>query len=193
MSKDTDLSAPPSHVAEPDTDLGRRDFLYIATGSVATFGTALAAWPFIDSMNPSRNVLSLANLDVDIARIPVGQAITVRWRGKPVFIRHRSASEINAARNVDLASLPDPQDDTQRVKKPEWLVTLGVCTHLGCIPLGNKPGEPRGDWDGWFCVCHGSQYDTSGRIRQGPAPTNLQIPPYTFIDDHTLRLGTDTA
>lgn len=167
----------------------RRDFLHLVTGSVAAGGAALATVPFIDSMNPAKNVRSHADLDVDISKIPKGQAITVLWRGKPVFIRHRTSAEIAAARNVNLQNLPDPQKDAKRVEKPEWLIVIGVCSHLGCVPLGNKPSEPRGKWDGWFCACHGSQYDTSGRVRKGPAPYNLEVPPYQFVDDHTLRLG----
>jgi ubiquinol-cytochrome c reductase iron-sulfur subunit len=174
------------HLDEEET---RRDFLLIATGAVGLVGAALAAWPFIDSMNPAADTLALASTGVDLAPIEVGQRITVVWRGKPVFIDHRTAEEIKAAQDVDLAGLVDPQPDSARVKKPEWLVIVGVCTHLGCIPLGQKTGEPRGPFGGWFCPCHGSAYDTSGRIRQGPAPQNLIVPPYEFTGDTTVKIG----
>ncbi|MBN4016254.1 ubiquinol-cytochrome c reductase iron-sulfur subunit [Rhodospirillaceae bacterium AH-315-P19] len=167
----------------------RRDFLILATGAVGATGAALAAWPLVDSMNPSADVLALSSTEVDIAPIAEGQAITIKWRGKPVFIRHRTAAEIENAEATDLSALPDPEADGDRVQKPEWLVLVGVCTHLGCIPLGQKTGDPRGDWNGWFCPCHGSHYDISGRIRKGPAPKNLSVPPYVFLDDTTLRIG----
>jgi len=167
----------------------RRDFLILATSAVGATGAALAAWPLVDSMNPSADVLALSATEVDISPIEVGQAITIQWRGKPVFIRHRTADEIARAENTKLNELPDPQTDQDRVEKPQWLVLVGVCTHLGCIPLGQKVGEPRGDWGGWFCPCHGSHYDLSGRIRKGPAPKNLSVPPYTFLDETMLRIG----
>ena len=140
-------------------------------------------------MNPAADTLALASTEVDISKIAVGQSITVVWRGKPVFIRHRTADEIKAASSVDMAKLPDPQADKDRVKKPEWLIMVGVCTHLGCIPLGQKTGDTRGDFGGWFCPCHGSHYDTSGRIRKGPAPTNLYVPGYDFVTDTTVKIG----
>jgi ubiquinol-cytochrome c reductase iron-sulfur subunit len=180
------VSTSPPHVGEEET---RRDFLLIATGAVGAVGTALAAWPFIHSMNPAADTLALASTGVDLKPVEVGQRITVVWRGEPVFIDHRSAEEIKAAEEVDLAGLVDPQPDSARVKKPEWLVIVGVCTHLGCIPLGQKTGEPRGPFGGWFCPCHGSAYDTSGRIRQGPAPQNLIVPPYEFTGDTTIKIG----
>jgi ubiquinol-cytochrome c reductase iron-sulfur subunit len=120
---------------------------------------------------------------------PEGQAITVVWRGKPVFIRHRTEKEIATARDVAAGDLIDPQADEQRVQKPEWLVMVGVCTHLGCVPLGQKATDPHGEYGGWFCPCHGSHYDTSGRIRKGPAPLNLEIPPYEFLDDTRIKIG----
>ena len=167
----------------------RRDFLYLTTASLAAIGTASFIWPFIDSMNPSADVLALASIDVNLSPVALGQAITVSWRGKPVFIRHRTPEEIEAARGVNLAELPDPQPDAARVIKPEWLVVVGICTHLGCVPLGQKPTDPHGDYGGWFCPCHGSQYDTAGRIRKGPAPANLVVPTYTFINDTEIRIG----
>src|SRR5207244_9159023 len=148
----------------------RRDFLILTAGALGGIGAACAIWPFIDSMNPARDTLALSTTEVDLAPIQVGQRLTVAWRGKPVFIDHRPPEEIKAAQDVDVSTLRDPQKDSDRVKKPEWLVVVGVCTHLGCIPLGNKPGDDRGAYHGWFCPCHGSVYDTSARIRQGPAP-----------------------
>ncbi|MFT6558568.1 ubiquinol-cytochrome c reductase iron-sulfur subunit [Sneathiella sp.] len=162
----------------------RRDFLYIAAGGVGAVGTALAIWPFVDQMNPSADVLALSTTEVDIGAIEEGAEITAVWQGKPVFIRHRTADEISAAESVDVASLPDPQADSDRILKPEWLIMIGVCTHLGCVPL-----KESGDFEGWFCPCHGSHYDTSGRIRKGPAPTNLAVPPYEFLDDNTVKIG----
>lgn len=167
----------------------RRDFLnYLAVGMGAV-GTASFVWPVVNSMNPSKDVLALASTEVDISHIEVGQAVTVKWRGKPVFVRHRTPEEIDQAGNVALNNLIDPQADKARTTKPEWLVVVGVCTHLGCVPLGTKTGEPRGDFGGWFCPCHGSHYDTSGRIRKGPAPKNLNVPPYKFASDKSLVIG----
>ncbi len=179
-------------VQTSDTDVeepSRRDFLYLATlAGGAGLGLAFV-WPLIDSMNPAADVLALSTVEVDLGPIEVGQAITVKWRGKPVFIRRRTAEEIAQARADDGAELPDPQSDAQRVKRPEWLIMVGVCTHLGCIPLGQKTGDPKGEFGGWFCPCHGSHYDTSGRIRKGPAPENLPVPNYTFLDDNLVRIG----
>jgi ubiquinol-cytochrome c reductase iron-sulfur subunit len=167
----------------------RRDFLVLATVAVGGMGALSLAWPLIDQMNPSADVLALASIEVDIAKIEVGQRIKVLWRGHPVFIDHRTAEEIKAAESVNVADLRDPQTDAQRVQKPELLIVVGVCTHLGCIPLGTAPSDPRGEFGGWFCPCHGSQYDTSGRIRQGPAPLNLAVPPYKFTTDTVVRIG----
>ena len=167
----------------------RRDFLLIASSVVGAAGAAAAVWPFIDSMNPAADTLALSTTEVDIASVKPGQSITVAWRGKPVFIRRRTADEIAAAVKDDGADLRDPETDAKRVQKPEWLVLIGVCTHLGCVPGGQKPGDDRGEFGGWKCACHGSQYDTSGRIRKGPAPKNLEVPPYAFISDTALRIG----
>ncbi|MFQ5955956.1 MAG: ubiquinol-cytochrome c reductase iron-sulfur subunit [Kiloniellales bacterium] len=167
----------------------RRDFLYVATAGFGTVGTALATWPLIHSMNPSADVLALASTEVDLSVIEEGQSITVVWRGKPVFVRRRTADEIEAARADDAADLKDPEPDAERVKKPEWLILVGICTHLGCIPLGQKIGDPKGGWNGWFCPCHGSHYDTSGRVRKGPAPKNLEVPEYVFLDETTVKIG----
>ena len=162
----------------------RRDFLYVATGTLGAVGVAAASWPFIHQMNPSAAVLALASTEVDLSAIEQGQAITVIWRGKPVFIRHRTAKEISQAQDTSLEALPDPQADSERVQKAEWLILVGVCTHLGCVPLSHT-----GEYEGWFCPCHGSHDDTSGRIRKGPAPANLAVPEYVFIDDLKVRIG----
>ena len=162
----------------------RRDFLYIATAAVGAVGAGAIAWPLISQMNPDASTLALASTEVDISSLPSGGIMTVKWRGKPVFVRHRTAKEIRDAEATPVASLPDPQTDAARVKKPEWLVVVGVCTHLGCVPLGNQ-----GEYDGWFCPCHGSHYDTSGRIRKGPAPRNLEVPQYQFVADTKVRIG----
>jgi len=165
----------------------RRDFMVLTAQAMAGLGAAAALWPFVDSMNPSADVLALASTEVDVSAIAEGQEIKVMWRGKPVFIRHRTAKEIETAGKVALSDLPDPEADSARVKegKAQWLVMVGVCTHLGCVPVGNEAG----DYQGWFCPCHGSHYDTSGRIRKGPAPKNLAIPPYEFTTDSTVRIG----
>ena len=167
----------------------RRDFLYVAAGGMTAVGVAGMAWPFIDQMNPSKDVLALSSIEVDLSSIPVGMAITVNWRGKPLFIRHRTDKEIEEARAVPLDELRDPQTDESRAIKPEWLIMVGVCTHLGCVPLGQHTGDPKGEFGGWFCPCHGSEYDTSGRIRKGPAPANLVVPQYVFLDDNTVKVG----
>ena len=162
----------------------RRDFLFTASYALGAVGVGAAVWPLIDQMNPDASVKALAITEVDISKIGLGKTITVLWRGKPVFIRRRTQEEISKAQNVKLEELKDPQKDEDRVKKPEWLIMTGVCTHLGCVPLGEK-----GDFGGWFCPCHGSHYDTSGRIRKGPAPTNLEIPKYEFVDNNTIKIG----
>lgn len=167
----------------------RRDFLYLVTGLTVAAGTGAALVPLIDSMNPSADVLATSTTTVDLAGIEPGMSVTVVWRGKPVFVRHRTAEEIAQAEATEFSALRDPAPDSARVERPEWLVVIGICTHLGCVPLGQKPGEPRGEYGGWFCACHGSHYDTAGRIRKGPAPRNLDLPAYTFLEDDTIRIG----
>ncbi len=172
-----------------DDGAGRRDFLSLTAGAVGAVGVGSVVWPFVDSWNPAADTRALASIEVDLSSVEVGQAITVMWRGKPVFIRRRTAKEIQAAADVDVSTLRDPQADSERVQNPEWLIMVGICTHLGCVPLGNKQGDPHGDFGGWFCPCHGSHYDTSGRIRKGPAPKNLRIPDYAFLDSTKVRIG----
>jgi len=176
----------------------RRDFLYVATGAVAAVGAALVAWPLIDQMNPDAAALALATVEVDIAAVQPGQSLTVKWRGKPVFIRNRTPDEIKSAKDVPLAELRDTDSRNENVPagspaidqnraakgKENWLIMVGICTHLGCVPLGQQ-----GNYGGWFCPCHGSQYDTAGRIRQVPAPENLAVPKYDFISDTQIRIG----
>jgi ubiquinol-cytochrome c reductase iron-sulfur subunit len=183
---------------EDEAQPTRRDFLYIATGAVAAVGTALTAWPFIDQMNPDAAALALASIEVDISAIEPGMSVTVKWRGKPVFIRNRTEKEIEEAKAVPLADLPDRNarnanlasdaeaTDENRAApgKEAWLIQIGICTHLGCVPLGQQ-----GIYGGWFCPCHGSVYDTSGRIRSGPAPKNLFPAPYVFVNNTTIRIG----
>ena len=162
----------------------RRDFLFTASYTVGAVGIGATIWPFIDQMNPDSSVKALATTEVDISQIEPGKSITVLWRGKPVFIKRRTEAEISEAQSVNLSELPHPEKDEERVKKSEWLVMLGVCTHLGCVPLADK-----GEYNGWFCPCHGSHYDTSGRIRKGPAPVNMEIPKYEFVDSNTIKIG----
>lgn len=179
----------PSHDAPADA--ARRDFLYLTTGAVAAVGAGVTGWAFVDTMNPAADTLALSTTEVNISGLEAGQAVLVQWRGKPVFVRRRTAKEIEDAKAVDVATLRDPQADAQRVKegKEEWLVLVGICTHLGCVPLGTKASEPKGDFGGWFCPCHGSHYDTSGRIRKGPAPKNLEIPAFSFVSDSVIKIG----
>ncbi len=168
---------------------GRRNFLYLTAGMFGGVGVASAAWPFISSMTPGADARALATTEVNLAPVEVGQSITVMWRGKPVFVRRRTQKEIQEAEEVDVSSLRDPQSDEDRIQRPEWLILVGICTHLGCVPGGQKPTDQRGDYDGWFCPCHGSHYDTSGRIRKGPAPKNLVVPPYEFVSDTLVKIG----
>lgn len=167
----------------------KRDFLKLSAAAFAAVGTGAIIWPFISQLAPARDVLALASTDVDIGPVAVGQAITVMWRGKPVFVRHRTEEEIAAARAVPMNELKDPATDESRVQRAPWLIVVGVCTHLGCIPLGQKPTDPKGDYGGWFCPCHGSHYDTSARVRKGPAPLNLLVPAYAFTSDTAVRIG----
>jgi len=169
-------------MAEKKTN--RRDFLFTATYAVGAMGEGATIWPMIDQMNPDASVKALASTEVDVSAVDPGKTITVLWRGKPVFIRRRTKDEITEARSVKMEDLIHPEKDEDRAKNPEWLVMLGVCTHLGCVPLGDK-----GEYGGWFCPCHGSHYDTSGRIRKGPAPKNLEIPKYEFVDAKTIKIG----
>ena len=176
----------------------RRDFLLLTAGALGGVGLVAAIWPFVDTLNPARDTLAESTTEVDLAPVQVGQRLTVKWRGKPVFIAHRTPEEIKAAQDVDISQLRDQQKDSDRVQKPEWLIVVGVCTHLGCIPLGQGTGDDRGQFGGWFCPCHGSVYDTSARIRQGPAPLNLWLPGevdvaskalYKFTSDTTITIG----
>jgi ubiquinol-cytochrome c reductase iron-sulfur subunit len=188
-------------VTATTSDASRRDFIYVASGAMAVVGAAAAAWPFIDQMNPSAAALALATIEVDLTPIVVGQQVVVKWRGHPLFVRRRSPAEIAMAKAVDVNSLPDPvarnanlpdsapATDANREFKPEWLILIGVCTHLGCTPTVSTPSAPEGEFGGWLCHCHGSQYDTAGRIRKGPAPQNLAVPPYAFLSDTRIKVG----
>jgi ubiquinol-cytochrome c reductase iron-sulfur subunit len=169
----------------------RRDFLYLTAGAMGAVAVGSATWPLIDNMNPAADTLALASTEVDISSIEAGQTITAVWRGKPVFIHRRSEAEISKVREEAWQDLRDPESDQDRVLQghDEWLVLIGICTHLGCIPLGSKATDVKGDYNGWFCPCHGSHYDKSGRIRKGPAPKNLAIPPYEFLSDTLIRIG----
>ena len=181
------LAGTPELQADHHHDGGsRRDFLYIATGAVGAIAVAGVAWPLINQMNPDASVLALASIEFDLTPIEEGQSVTIKWRGLPVFVRHRTPAEIEAARAVPLSELKDPQTDEQRTREghPQWLVMIANCTHLGCIPVGES-----GEYDGWFCPCHGSVYDTAGRIRKGPAPINLVVPPYEFVSDTLIQIG----
>jgi ubiquinol-cytochrome c reductase iron-sulfur subunit len=165
----------------------RRDFLFVATGAVAAVGAAAVAWPLVAQLNPDASTVAAgAPIEVELSPIAVGQDIKVFCRGKPIYIMHRTAKQIKEAQSVNVSSLPDPQPDSARVKEghDQWLVVVGICTHLGCIPIAHE-----GSYDGFFCPCHGSQYDSSGRIRQGPAPLNLAIPPYAFVSDSKIKIG----
>jgi ubiquinol-cytochrome c reductase iron-sulfur subunit len=189
-------------VTDTTHDAGtRRDFLYVASGAIGAVGVAAAAWPLIDQMNPSAAALALGSSEIDIATIQPGQQIVYKWRGHPLFVRRRTPAEISMAKAVDVASLPDPlarnanlpdtatATDADRAIKPEWLVLIGVCTHLGCTPTVSTPSAVEGEYGGWLCHCHGSQYDTAGRIRKGPAPQNLAVPPYAFLSDTRIKVG----
>ena len=179
--KDKDLS--------DSVDEEKRDFLFITTAGLAVAGGAVTALSLIDTMNPAKDVLALSTTEVDLAPIEEGQSLTVMWRGKPIFIRHRTSEEIRTANDASVSELKHMASDESRVKNPKWLGGVGVCTHLGCVPLGQKVGDNKGEFGGWFCPCHGSHYDTSGRIRKGPAPLNLEVPPYDFVSDEIIKIG----
>ena len=185
--------------ANEATEHNRRDFLYIATAAAGVVGVGGAVWPFIDQMRPDASTLALATVDVDLSAIDAGMSVTVKWRGKPVFVRNRTETEIEEARAVELSQLKDPMARNENLGsdaeatdvarsagegRENWIVMIGSCTHLGCVPLGQA-----GDFGGWFCPCHGSHYDTAGRIRTGPAPENLHIPNYEFVSDTVIRIG----
>ncbi len=176
-----------------DHDPNRRDFLTIAGLSAAGVGGAVSIWPFIQQMNPDASTQALASTEIDLTPVQKGQAITAIWRGKPVFIRNRTDAEVKAAKETPASDLPDRVNaaDSARTKKGKenWLVLVGVCTHLGCIPKGQSLADAKGDYGGWFCPCHGSHYDTAGRIRKGPAPKNLEVPPYEFVSDTKIKIG----
>lgn len=181
-----------AHATDTSTGTTRRDFLMLATGAFGAVGIGAVVVPLVSQLAPdAQTVAAGAPVDVDLAPIAEGQAIKLFWRGKPIFVRHRTKKEIDEALAVDVATLRDPQTDQQRTKPghEQYLVVFGNCTHLGCIPLGTAPGESKGDFDGWFCPCHGSHYDSSGRIRKGPAPLNLPVPPYAFTGDTKIKIG----
>ncbi len=169
----------------------RRDFINIAAVSFAGVGVVATVFPLVNQMNPSADVLALSSIEVDISAIEPGQAIKSSWRKQPIFIRNLTAPEIEAANQVDISGLRDPETlaDRTQVGKENWLITLGVCTHLGCVPLGAAQGEVKGEYGGYFCPCHGSHYDTAGRTRKGPAPTNLEVPEYSFLTDTVVKIG----
>lgn len=187
--------------ANQDDEPGRRDFIHLLAGSVAAVGAAGVVWPLVQQMNPDASVLALSSTEVDLSAVAEGSAIKVFWRGKPVFIRRRTAAEVAQAEETPLSALKDKDarnanlggsaeaTDADRRVKAEWMIVVGVCTHLGCIPLGTDDGDTRGDYNGWFCPCHGSHYDIAGRVRKGPAPENLEVPPYTFLTDTTIKIG----
>ena len=181
MSKNSNLKS--------KEDEGKRDFLIVSTYALAGVGAAAFVWPLIDQMNPAADTLALASTEIDLSSLEEGQSITVKWRGKPVFVRYRTKEEIKQANEVSLEEMRDPQLDTDRVTNEKYIVLVGVCTHLGCVPLGQKTGDVKGQYGGWFCPCHGSHYDNSGRIRKGPAPTNLAVPSYKFLSETLIKIG----
>ncbi len=167
----------------------RRDFLQMSAAAMGAVGAACVAAPLVNSLNPAKDTLALSTTEVDLSDLAPGQGKTVMWQGKPVFVKHRTPEQIEEALQGDNAALIDPETDELRVEKPEWLVVVGICTHLGCVPTGTKMSEAHGEYGGWLCPCHGSHYDTSGRIRKGPAPKNLQVPPYEFLSDTVIKIG----
>lgn len=185
------MSTSPKTSTPSTSDTTRRDFMVLAGSALAGIGACAVAWPFIDSMNPAADVLALSSIEVDLSPIAPGQTIKVKWRGVPVFIRHRTPEDIAYSKAVDISELRDPQTDAERVQKghEQWLVMIGVCTHLGCIPLSGTGDFGGSDHGGWFCPCHGSHYDTAGRVRKGPAPKNLVVPQYTFLSDNRVKIG----
>ena len=185
------MATHPEATTETADGVRRRDFIYVATGAFAGVGAATVAWPFINQMNPSADVRALATVEVDLSAIQPGQAIKADWRTTPIFVRNLTAAEQAEANKVPVSSLRDPETLAQRTQEGHhnWLITLGVCTHLGCIPLGAAEGENKGDYGGYFCPCHGSHYDTAGRIRRGPAPTNLVVPAYAFKTPTLIEIG----
>ena len=203
MAAQSSAAMPSGQASGHDDGHSRRDFITIAASGFALVGGAAALWPMLAQLTPDASTVAAgAPLDVDLASIKEGQAIVVLWRGKPIYVRHRTKEEIDTARAVPLSELKDPSaenedkpgadaSDQNRIKagKEQWLVVVGICTHLGCLPIGNLPGEKKGEYGGWFCPCHGSQYDTAGRIRKGPAPRNLEIPPYAFLTDTKIKIG----
>ena len=180
-----------AEIAVENVDEDKRDFIHLATGAAAAVGAGALIWPFVAQMGKAADTLALGSIEIDLSNIPVGSQLKTLWRGKPVFVRHRTPAEIAAAEAVPLGDLPDPQSDDARLVpdtngnlRPEYLVMVGVCTHFGCIPVAES-----GDYEGWYCPCHGSHYDTSGRIRKGPAPTNMVVPTYSYISENAIKVG----
>ncbi|GAA0469598.1 ubiquinol-cytochrome c reductase iron-sulfur subunit [Parasphingorhabdus litoris] len=189
-----DTAVEPNDSAGSEPEIGgvrRRDFINVAAVSFGSVGVVATVFPLVNQMNPSADVLALSSIEVDISAIEPGQAIKSSWRKQPIFIRNLTEAEIEAANAVDLSGLRDPETLADRTQegKENWLITLGVCTHLGCVPLGAAQGEVKGEYDGYFCPCHGSHYDTAGRTRKGPAPTNLEVPEYSFLSDTVVKIG----
>ncbi len=191
MANDEGSGGPEPTGGNQPEGVRRRDFLNLAAVSFAVPGALAIAFPLVNQMNPSADVLALSSIDVDLTPIQEGQALKTEWRKQPVFIRHLTAAEIQQANAVDAGTLRDPQSLAERTKpdQAKWLITLGVCTHLGCVPLGAAEGENKGEFGGYFCPCHGSHYDTAGRIRKGPAPKNLVVPEYEFMNPTSVRIG----
>ena len=179
----------PNKSKSKNNNEGKRDFLIISTYTMAGIGAAAVSWTLIDQMNPAADTLALSSTEDDLSSLEEGQAITVTWRGKPVFVRHRTPEEIKLAKEVPLDDMRHPETDEDRAPNEKFIVLVGVCTHLGCVPLGQKSGDVKGEYGGWFCPCHGSHYGHSGRIRKGPAPTNLAIPTYEFLSENVIKIG----
>lgn len=177
--------------ATEEEGVRRRDFIYVATIAFTGVGAAATVWPFVDQMNPSADVLAFSSVEVDLSGVEAGQGIEAVWQQKPIFVRNLTAKEQSEAKAVPMSDLRDPATLAERTKPghENWLINVGICTHLGCIPLGIKEGQPRGDYGGYFCPCHGSHYDTAARIRKGPAPLNLVMPPYEFKSPTLIKIG----